>query len=56
MRTAFKSPLVYTPGDNEWTDCNKSGEGAFDPLLNPGYVRDIFFAHLGHTIAVEKSV
>jgi len=25
--TAFKSPLVYTPGDNEWTDCNKSGEG-----------------------------
>src|SRR2546421_10529288 len=25
--TAFKSPLVYTPGDNEWTDCNKVGEG-----------------------------
>jgi hypothetical protein len=25
--TAFKSPLVYTPGDNEWTDCNKFGEG-----------------------------
>jgi hypothetical protein len=25
--TAFKSPLVYTPGDNEWTDCNKAGEG-----------------------------
>src|SRR5262249_32073592 len=20
-------PAVYTPGDNEWTDCNKSGEG-----------------------------
>src|SRR6185295_15125431 len=25
--TAFQSPLVYTPGDNEWTDCNKAGEG-----------------------------
>jgi hypothetical protein len=24
---AFQSPLVYTPGDNEWTDCNKVGEG-----------------------------
>jgi hypothetical protein len=24
---AFKDPLVYTPGDNEWTDCNKAGEG-----------------------------
>ena len=25
--TAFQDPLVYTPGDNEWTDCNKAGEG-----------------------------
>lgn len=24
---AFEDPLVYTPGDNEWTDCNKAGEG-----------------------------
>lgn len=24
---AFKDPLIYTPGDNEWTDCNKAGEG-----------------------------
>jgi len=23
----FADPLVYTPGDNEWTDCNKSKEG-----------------------------
>lgn len=25
--TAFRSPLIYTPGDNEWTDCHKKGEG-----------------------------
>jgi hypothetical protein len=25
--TAYDRPLVYTPGDNEWTDCNKAGEG-----------------------------
>jgi hypothetical protein len=25
--TGYQRPLVYTPGDNEWTDCNKSGEG-----------------------------
>jgi hypothetical protein len=25
--TAFQAPLVYTPGDNEWTDCHKTGEG-----------------------------
>lgn len=42
--TAFKSPVVYTPGDNEWTDCHKSKEGGLDPIANLGYVRDIFFA------------
>jgi len=25
--TALQRPLVYTPGDNEWTDCHKTGEG-----------------------------
>lgn len=24
---AFKSPLVYTPGDNEWSDCHKAAQG-----------------------------
>ena len=23
----FQHPLVYTPGDNEWADCHKAGEG-----------------------------
>jgi len=23
----YTKPLIYTPGDNEWTDCNKTGEG-----------------------------
>jgi hypothetical protein len=23
----FSNPLVYTPGDNEWTDCHKTKEG-----------------------------
>jgi len=25
--TGFFDPLVYTPGDNEWSDCHKTGEG-----------------------------
>lgn len=25
--TRFQVPLVYTPGDNEWTDCHKAKEG-----------------------------
>ena len=27
MWTAFQDPLVYTPGDNEWTDCHKVAQG-----------------------------
>jgi len=23
----FEDPLIYTPGDNEWTDCHKKAEG-----------------------------
>ena len=25
--TRYRDPLVYTPGDNEWTDCHKAAEG-----------------------------
>jgi hypothetical protein len=25
--THFKDPLIYTPGDNEWSDCHKVAEG-----------------------------
>ena len=52
----FQSPLVYTPGDNEWTDCHKSGEGSQPPLDNLGFVRTIFFSEPGNTIAVDKAV
>ncbi|MDP1807629.1 MAG: hypothetical protein Q8K72_20795 [Acidimicrobiales bacterium] len=36
----FAMPVVYTPGDNEWTDCE--GAGA-DPLERLGRVRQLFF-------------
>src|SRR5215470_12785978 len=32
--TRYDDPLVYTPGDNEWSDCHKVGEGggAYNPV------------------------
>jgi hypothetical protein len=48
--TAFADPLVYTPGDNEWADCHKTGEGKQDPMTNLGYVRDTFFPVAGATL------
>ena len=37
---AYPKPVVYTPGDNEWTDCH--GVGA-DPVERLEKVRELFF-------------
>ena len=36
--------LVYTPGDNEWTDCWQDRAGRFDPLERLRRLRERFFA------------
>ncbi|WP_313953799.1 metallophosphoesterase family protein [Accumulibacter sp.] len=37
-------PLIYTPGDNEWTDCRQLIAGHFDPQERLNKLREIFFA------------
>jgi len=46
----FEDPLVYTPGDNEWTDCHRANNGAYDPLERLAMVRKVFFDHPGRTL------
>jgi hypothetical protein len=64
----FKDPLVYTPGDNEWTDCHKKKEGGNvvdangnpvdyangDPVANLDLVRSLFFPAPGFTLGGRK--
>ena len=51
----FKDPLVYTPGDNEWTDCHKAKEGSSgDPLKELASVRSLFFPEPGITLGGRK--
>jgi hypothetical protein len=54
----FHHPLIYTPGDNEWTDCHKSKESSSGAPLNElAAVRSLFFARPGHSLgAVDKTV
>jgi hypothetical protein len=63
----FANPLVYVPGDNEWSDCHKVGEGggaygslvdyaAGDPLANLALVRQMFFSNPGKALAQRKFV
>jgi hypothetical protein len=58
---AFQKPLIYTPGDNEWSDCTKVNEepGSDNdsfvthpdlPLENLDLIRSIFFSHPGWTL------
>jgi hypothetical protein len=47
---AFADPVVYTPGDNEWTDCHRSNNGGFDPLERLAKVRQVFFPQPGVTL------
>jgi hypothetical protein len=36
--------VVYTPGDNEWTDCHRERAGALDPRQRLQRVREVLFA------------
>ncbi len=37
------TPLVYVPGDNEWTDCHRRTNGGYDPVERLARIRDWFF-------------
>ncbi|MBO6784216.1 MAG: hypothetical protein JJ899_13235, partial [Alphaproteobacteria bacterium] len=51
-------PLVYTPGDNEWTDCHRRSAGGYDPVERLSVLRAMFFADTrsrgASPIAVER--
>ena len=39
----LKRPVVYTPGDNEWTDCHRLNNGGYDALERLAYLRKTMF-------------
>ena len=53
-----KTPLIYVPGDNEWTDCHRKSNGSYDPLERLDKLRKLFFADdssLGqHKLALKR--
>ena len=62
----FKAPLVYTPGDNEWTDCQKAKQGGNvkdsngdyvdyaigNPIANLALIRSTFFSNPGTALGL----
>ena len=37
-------PFVFVPGDNEWTDCDRVNNGAYDPLERLNALRALFWS------------
>ncbi|TSE34296.1 hypothetical protein [Tepidimonas charontis] len=54
----YQGAVIYTPGDNEWTDCHRANNGGYEPLERLGVLRQRFFTpgrSLGQQpIAVEN--
>ncbi|MBI4901656.1 MAG: hypothetical protein HY829_14445 [Actinobacteria bacterium] len=46
----FRGPLVYTPGDNEWTDCHRANNGSYNPLERLAFDRSVFFSRPGTSL------
>jgi hypothetical protein len=40
---ALEAPAVFTPGDNDWTDCDRPSNGGYNSLERLDYERKLFF-------------
>jgi len=39
-----QKPLLFVPGDNEWTDCHRASNGGYDSQERLSYLRQLAFA------------
>jgi hypothetical protein len=46
MFGTMKKPVVYVPGDNEWTDCHRINNGGMDGLERLSHLRKVMFPTL----------
>lgn len=47
MFNTLRQPVVYVPGDNEWTDCHRLNNGGMDPLERLAHLRRVMYPSLG---------
>ena len=40
---ASRHPFIFTPGDNDWTDCHAPKDGGFEPEERLARLREIFY-------------
>jgi hypothetical protein len=42
--SSLVKPAIFTPGDNDWTDCDRASNGGYDSLERLDHERQIFFS------------
>ena len=40
----LRAPAMFTPGDNDWTDCDRASNGAYNSLERLDFERKVFFS------------
>jgi hypothetical protein len=54
---SLNSPAIFTPGDNDWTDCDRANNGGFRSLERLSHERQVFFSTpytLGRRIFLQE--
>jgi len=46
-------PFIFAPGDNEWSDCERLSNGAYDPLERLAKLRHLFWPD-GFSLGMQK--
>src|SRR5499426_2696312 len=41
---SLRAPAILTPGDNDWTDCDRPSNGGFNSLERLDHERQVFFS------------
>jgi hypothetical protein len=41
---SLKAPAAFTPGDNDWTDCDRASNGGFSSRERLDHERQVFFS------------
>jgi hypothetical protein len=41
---SLEAPAIFTPGDNDWTDCDRPSAGPYDSMERLSYERSVFFS------------
>ena len=51
----FDDPFLYTPGDNEWTDCHRPAGGGYVPTERLARLRALFYPETELPVATQRA-